>query len=289
MEPSKINNFFNKLLKERFRITFFHDDFKPVFSLRFTIFTLILWLIGYAVFILMVAIFVIAKTPLREYVMGHESTKERKQIIELFNKIDSLETALVNKNIYIQGILNAFREEKDSIHSKKPDKVYVQNNQLSTKASKTELTVREEIEKEWSENMNIRMRSSRDINTIQQVNFLPPTIGVVISKYDPFIGHNGIDIATKNDEPVMSIDKGIVISAGYSITDGNFLIIMHPNGFVSVYKHLSVVLKEIGAMVSAGDIIGHSGNTGTESHGTHLHFELWYKDKALNPADYILL
>lgn len=288
MSNIKKNNFISKLLKERFRITFFHDDFKPVFSLRFTIFTLILWLIGYAAFMIIITIFIISKTTLKEYITGHEDTKEKKQIITFINKIDSLQITLNNKSIYIQGILNAINGNKDSASLQKPHQTQNKKNELSVKANKNESAFRKEIEQEWAENKNIKMNTTYNINNQEPVKFVPPTLGIVISEFNPSAGHNGIDIVTKNEEPVRSIDKGIIVSSGYSSADGNFVIIMHPNGFVSVYKHLSVILKNAGVSVNSGDMIGNSGDTGSESHGTHLHFELWYKNKSVDPNNYIL-
>lgn len=100
MEEKKKNKFFQRILKERFRITFFHDDFKPVFSLRFTLFTLVLWLVGYATVIILVTTFIIAKTSLKEYIPGYGSFEEKKQIVQLFLKTDSLEN-VIHKRIFI--------------------------------------------------------------------------------------------------------------------------------------------------------------------------------------------
>jgi len=89
------------------------------------------------------------------------------------------------------------------------------------------------------------------------------------------------------DDPVRCIYKGMVIDASYSVKYGNTIIVLHPDGWISVYKHLSLMMKNIGDYVNTNDIIGTMGNTGTESTGVHLHFELWYQDKAVDPMMYI--
>jgi murein DD-endopeptidase MepM/ murein hydrolase activator NlpD len=56
---------------------------------------------------------------------------------------------------------------------------------------------------------------------------------------------------------------------------------------ISFYKHNSQLLKSIGDQVRAGEAIAIIGNTGTLSDGPHLHFELWFDGKPVNPEDFI--
>ncbi len=280
---SGIRNFFQRLIKERFRITFFHDDFKPVFSLRFTLFSLILWIIGFATLIIIITTIIIAKTSLKEYIPGYGSTEEKIQILRLVSKIDSLEDAIQKKNVYLQSVLKVFKDEKDSIIPK-PRQINNTSNPSHLKAEQQELSVRKEIENEWLSEKKI----SDNIEVEEVIQFLPPVQGVVISQFNPAKGHYGIDIVSKKDESVRSIAKGIVVYSGYSINDGNFIVISHSAGLMSIYKHLSVLLKSTGDVVNANEMIGNVGNTGTESTGYHLHFELWYKENPVNPMNYIL-
>jgi murein DD-endopeptidase MepM/ murein hydrolase activator NlpD len=54
-----------------------------------------------------------------------------------------------------------------------------------------------------------------------------------------------------------------------------------------MYKHNSVLLKPTGESVKAGEAIALIGNSGENTSGPHLHFELWYKGRAIDPTDYI--
>ena len=70
----------------------------------------------------------------------------------------------------------------------------------------------------------------------------------------------------------------------------NYIIVIqvqHNGNLVSVYKHNSVLLKKQGDFVRAGEAIAVVGNTGEETTGPHLHFELWQAGKALNPETFI--
>jgi hypothetical protein len=61
----------------------------------------------------------------------------------------------------------------------------------------------------------------------------------------------------------------------------------HEGDIISIYKHNEKLLKKSGDKVSAGAPIALVGNTGDLSTGTHLHFELWHKGEAVDPAKYI--
>ncbi|MCK6694682.1 MAG: M23 family metallopeptidase, partial [Thermoanaerobaculia bacterium] len=54
-----------------------------------------------------------------------------------------------------------------------------------------------------------------------------------------------------------------------------------------MYKHNSVLLKETGSTIKAGEAIAIIGNSGESTSGPHLHFELWHKGRPVNPSDYI--
>ncbi|MEQ1734694.1 MAG: M23 family metallopeptidase, partial [Bacteroidia bacterium] len=56
---------------------------------------------------------------------------------------------------------------------------------------------------------------------------------------------------------------------------------------ISVYKHNATLLKKVGDKVKVGEAIAIVGNSGEHSTGPHLHFEIWRKGEALNPAKYI--
>lgn len=122
---------------------------------------------------------------------------------------------------------------------------------------------------------------------VQNLNyFSSPVVGVVSQKYNKK-NHPGIDIVTEKDKAVKACLAGTVIYSGYTRKDGYILIIDHANGFISVYKHNKTVLKKLGSKVRMGDPVSIVGNTGENSDGPHLHFELWHNQSPVNPSDYI--
>lgn len=87
----------------------------------------------------------------------------------------------------------------------------------------------------------------------------------------------GIDIGAPNGENVLAVEDGTVIKSEYSTSSGfgNWIMIKHNNGKVSLYAHLSKRSVSTGKVVKKGDVIGKVGNTSAKySIGDHLHFEL---------------
>ena len=115
-----------------------------------------------------------------------------------------------------------------------------------------------------------------------------PVHGTLTSKFNPEIKHWGIDIAAKEDEPILATLSGTVILATWTIETGNTIQIQHDDNLISVYKHNSVLLKNAGDKVQAGDPIAIIGNSGEFTSGTHLHFEIWHDGVPVNPEDYLI-
>ncbi len=124
----------------------------------------------------------------------------------------------------------------------------------------------------------------RLIDSLEQYH--TPVIGHVFSKYGMRRRHvhNGVDVSPlKVGEALYSTFEGRVRYAKYNSGGYGFLVIVrHPNGLESWYGHLCKINCQVGDYVSAGQIIGYSGNTG-RSRGPHLHFEFRYKDQTFDP------
>lgn len=103
--------------------------------------------------------------------------------------------------------------------------------------------------------------------------------------------HYGIDMAALRGTKVVAADKGKVIEADYHPGYGNMILIMHDKKYKTRYAHLDRIIAKKGSIVSQGQLIGTVGSTGyVRSSGrdaSHLHFEVYAFDKAVNPL-YVL-
>ena len=94
--------------------------------------------------------------------------------------------------------------------------------------------------------------------------------------------HYGIDLAMPTGEPIYAAFDGTVRISRFNSTYGNLIVIRHTNGLETYYAHMSRRDVHCGDHVTAGQTIGLCGNTG-RSYGSHLHFEIRYLGRAINP------
>ena len=97
--------------------------------------------------------------------------------------------------------------------------------------------------------------------------------------------HKGIDFAAPKGTVVSATASGTVEYVGEKRDHGVMVIIDHKNGFKTIYSHLSDYVVRTGKKVKRGETIGFVGNTG-KSLTAHLHYEINYKGKAINPIDF---
>ena len=107
---------------------------------------------------------------------------------------------------------------------------------------------------------------------------------------DPFTGrtkrHSGVDFALKPGNPVYATGDGVVESVKFEFFGyGNSVVIDHGFGYKTRYAHLKSIGVVEGMKIKRGECIGESGNSGRSS-GPHLHYEVIYKGRHVNPSNY---
>jgi len=115
-----------------------------------------------------------------------------------------------------------------------------------------------------------------------------PTEGYVTRGFEPDRGHFGLDIAGKVGTPIRAAADGYVVFAGWTLQDGNIIIVSHTGGFLTFYKHNHALMKNAGMFVRRGESVAVLGNTGESSLGPHVHFEVWKDGSPRDPALYLL-
>ncbi|OGU81340.1 MAG: hypothetical protein A2W11_10085 [Ignavibacteria bacterium RBG_16_35_7] len=119
--------------------------------------------------------------------------------------------------------------------------------------------------------------------------FILPVNGYISRDFDPDRGHYGIDIVVKDGTPVYASAGGFVVFSGYTNNYGNIIILNHSDGYLSIYKHCSVILKKEREFVKQGELIAQSGNSGLATTGPHLHFEIWHNGKPVDPENLLII
>jgi len=137
-------------------------------------------------------------------------------------------------------------------------------------------------------------RTDYYLKTIQTLPLGKPVTGSVSSWFgkrrDPLNNqkafHEGIDLRGKTGEPVKATAAGTVVFAGINGGYGKCVKIDHGNGYTTSFAHLHNYHLKKGDRVSRGQTIGLVGNSG-RSTGAHLHYEIGYKGKPVNPTTFM--
>lgn len=145
----------------------------------------------------------------------------------------------------------------------------------------------------WLENLqNINRRlESRDAALARErrPNIWPVT-GIVTQRFSTGTRseprHDGIDIMPEENAVVVSAARGTVTEQGWDNDLGRYVRVNHDFGVETVYGHLSRAFVKPGDQIGKGDPLGVVGNTG-RSLGPHLHFEIIFKGKPVDPMIYL--
>lgn len=120
-------------------------------------------------------------------------------------------------------------------------------------------------------------------------NFTMPSPGYVTSNYGPRRRrmHHGIDLKVQVGDTIYASFDGKVRVCEYERRGyGYYVVLRHPNGLETVYGHLSRFLVSENEVVRSGQPIALGGNTG-RSTGSHLHFELRFLGRSIDPTNVI--
>ena len=270
----------------KFRLALIDDKtHEHLFNIHFTKTKFLVAVISIIVVFTAVIYSLIAYTPIRTFIPGYPDAHSKRAAIQNAMRIDSLESVIYRWELYSENLRRIVDGEEplkiDSIinASRRNAGSEVNAADLALKDSLLRQQVKEE------EQFGISDRDKRNL-PIEGLHFFTPLKGVVSQGYDPTI-HPYIDITAQAGSVVKATLDGTVISDGWNEDTGYTIQIQHDGDIISIYKHNEKLLKKTGDKVTAGSPIALVGNTGNLSTGDHLHFELWYKGEAVDPARYI--
>ena len=283
-EPKKRGKLKQKLLNKYRLVVLNEETYEEQLYFRLTRLNVMI------ISILLISIFVtgtvllIASTPLKEFMPGYSSTAMRAQAAENAIKLDSLNRAYDQSIRYLNSIQQVlvgdlkFEELNESpitldSFSKRPKAI--------VSMSIDDSLLRAMVDQE--DKYNFQGGSKSKINFV----LFPPAQGDLSQTYDPTNKHYAVDIVLKENAPIKAVADGTVIFSEWTAGTGHVIIIEHPFGLISAYKHNASLSKQQGDYVVAGEVIASAGNTGELSTGWHLHFELWSDGYPMNPESFI--
>jgi murein DD-endopeptidase MepM/ murein hydrolase activator NlpD len=275
---------FSIFLKNKYRLVILNDNtFGERFSLRLSPLSLIVGALAITILMTTLVTSLVAFTPLREYIPGYGNIAERKQILDLTSKADSIEELIAARDVYINNVLNVLKDSLEKRSDKPKKDTTGKYAKIDIGPGKADREFREDYEE--NKNNSIATLSNPRLKGLAELVFFTPVKGMVIAPYNIKEEHFGVDVVTKEDELVKTVLDGTVVFTGFSAQDGYVVQVQHSNNLTSIYKHNSEILKKTGEHVKSGDPVSVVGNTGERSKGPHLHFELWYNGIPINPQD----
>ncbi len=273
-------------LRKAYRLVILNEEtFGEKFSLRLSPLGIIIAVTAVTIVMTTLVISLVAFTSLREYIPGYGNVYDRKELLKLTLRADSIENSMEAKEAYILNLINVFNEKIEETPGK-PKKDTLKNyKNLNNQPSKTDIEFRKEVEEGKAGSVNIA--STNKLKALNEIVFYSPVKGIVTTSYNILENHFGIDVVTKADETIKSPLDGTVVYTGFSAEDGYIIHVQHSNNIMSVFKHNSRLHKKTGERVKTGEVISTVGNTGTNSKGQHMHFELWYNGSPVNPQEFV--
>jgi hypothetical protein len=274
-----------KLFQNPYRIVIFNDlNLHIIKQVRFNARTFVMAIVFAVICIIIGVTVLIAFTPLREYIPGYPTGKMRQMLIRNVLVVDSLDLEIQRRDRYFNDFRAMLAGETVSDTAVKHTAV-IRPDKVQFKKYDHDSLFKNEIAQEQ---INLGVNSgSMAKGGVAGLLFFPPLNGLVTGKHDISIGHFGVDIVGKLNSRISAALDGTVVFAGWTIDTGYVIYIQHEQNLITVYRHNAELLKVQGDRVRAGEAIAIMGNSGKETTGPHLHFEMWLNGISVNPEDYI--
>jgi len=253
----KIKKNFFENLRNKYRLVVLNDEtFEERVSVKLS--RMNVYLVFSTLFLLMLigVMLLIINTPLKEYIPGYGDMEFREQLKVVQSETDSLAILVQRQDVYINSIKKIVNEDfsKDSINQVTTDEKRDYSNIDIEKVSPKDSLLRTDVQEQLRYSLaNVSDATDEDTT---KTNYFPPIEGYVTSEFEPEKEHFGIDLVAPLNSPIKAVMPG-------------------------------TLLKKVGNFVKAGDVIAIIGESGEQSTGPHLHFELWQNKSPVNPRNYI--
>ncbi len=271
-----------------------NDTFEEVGSYKLSLMNLYVLvsslLVGFTILVLSLVVF----TPLKRLIPGYGGMGSQRDMFDLVDRVDSLERVLTAQQTYatnVRKLLTADVEKESDVVKEKVTAVVDSN--INVDPSEAEMVIRAGGSSPFvgdSGDKNIENKAIKAIGQserLESMYLISPLSGSISKSFSLKEKHYGTDLVAPKNTPIKAVADGFVISSDWTLETGNTIAVQHANNVVSFYKHNSSLLKKVGDKVNSGEAIAILGNTGEQSNGPHLHFELWKDGKAVNAQEYI--
>ncbi len=242
---------------------------------KFSLFGVIKWFVLFFFFVLVLAISILAFTPAKNLVFLLENEKLEKQKIVL----EKLETRVTFLTRELESMTALNKRMKYAL-------ILASTDSLDSTAAIYDSLRAYKKERNFTPEGNLYALIKSYFG--EDPIYSKPSNGIITKKFLPGKGHLGVDYSALEGEPIRASKDGVVVFAEFSVKNGNIMIIQCDDGILTIYKHCGALLKNVREFVKSGETIALMGNTGYNSSGPHLHFEIWKNGKPIDPLNILL-
>ena len=280
-KASKFRDWFNRAQEKKRIIILDVDNYEEKRSYTTSKFNVFIILSFFTILLGFLTFALISYSSLKNLIPGYPNPTQQQEIKNKSIIIDQKLTELLSKTekekSYINNVLQILNgsipiNEKDTSWKKIKPNANSNTNEISS----SEKSMREKVQNREKFDIDVIPGGALKSEVLPELLLFPPIKGEITNKMNISSGHFGVDIIAPKNEAVSSILNGTIIYHNWSPTDGHVVHIQHKKNLISIYKHNSEILKEIGDFVESGEPIAIVGNSGEHSTGPHLHFELWH-------------
>ena len=235
---------------------------------------------------------------------------------ELLQSIENTKIQIENEKTELEGTKAEVETTKSSVEAKRNSLSVIVNekNALVSTLSEEEKSLEADLEQFEKDKKEIQAQleaiaaqeaaEKRKNDSASDENVTPSTSGFICplagkskanitTGYHGYAGHTGVDFACSSGTPILASKSGkVVISTALRYSNGNYrsygeyVVISHGDGVMTLYAHMSSRAVSVGQYVNQGETIGYVGSTGNST-GPHLHFEVRVNGKCVNPTQYL--
>lgn len=233
----------------------------------------------FLLFLLTLAVFslLIVYTPIRTVLPGYSEDIRRQLIVESA-RVDSIETSLVVQRQYLDVIKQITAGEVQSDTVQHIDSVQIVAREKILQEAKNDALAEFMAQYEEKEKDNLSLFDIQQNQPI--ISLFRPVRGAVLTHSQPEHGQYAVLLRTIDHENVCSVLSGTLIYASHELDNTHTVVVQHQD-YVSIYRGVESVLKQIGSAVQSGETIALMGTEGT------LSFELWRNGQSINPEEVI--
>ena len=265
-------------LKTKYRVGIADpESLRELRSFQFSLLSFILSVLTLILLVFLFCVLLFSFKPIKHFIFGIDNVESSSAFIQLNKQVIDLEQTLTDQRVYIDGLVNMLNGDQEFVKNSNP-----QLMDLSTSAIPAN-SIENEIKPSNTQDETKELAELRS----KLMHLVSPVRGRMSAPFNALQEHLGVDIIAPKNSPIVAVSDGVVINAAWTIETGNIISIQHSDNIISVYKHNSVLLKKEGDYVTTGEAIAIIGNSGEQTTGPHLHFELWFQGVPLDPVQYI--